>query len=460
MRKLLLSFVATAAASAIALAPTPARANGRFPESNAFFFSPTDKNLVLQRVTFGLLISHDRGGTWDWVCETSVGLTGSEDPMYTFTPKGTLMGSTFSGFTVSSDRACNFAFAKGNVNELVFVDLASREATPEKVIAFASSYAGQDPDLNPFYESNLWETSDEGQTFTRLNPVTLDKTLLGETVEVAPSDDQRIYVTAVRNAGMVNREGFLLVSLDHGKTFESRSVPLINDEKAPFISAVHPTNPDKIYVRTSNATDRPSRLLLSEDAGKTYRAVFTGTGPLQGLAFSPDHSKVWVGGPLDGLHVASTTDYAFTKKSSISIQCLSYQSDGLWACSNEKGGFIAGVTVDDGATFAPKLHLCGIRGALACPSGSTTELECVQGGRNAQRAQTWPAQNARLGCVPDGTDGGVDGGDAEAGTPVNPNVDPGGGCTLSAPSPSRVTPIAAAVAAAIAGLALLRRRRR
>lgn len=327
------------------------------------------------------------------------------------------------------------------------------------MIAFASSYAGQDPDLNPFYESNLWETADEGQSWARLKPVTIDKALLGETVDVAPSDDQRIYVTALRNAGQTAREGVLLVSRDHGTTYETLSVPLIDDEKAPFIAAVHPTNPDRLYIRISNATDRPTRLLLSDDAGKTFRTVFNGNGPLMGIAFTPDHSKVWVGGPRDGLHVASTTDHVFTKKLGISIQCLSYQTDGLWACSNEAGGFISGLSKDEGTTFEPKLRLCGIRGPLECPAASLTNFECVQGGKQAQRAQTWPAQNARLGCGPDPNDAGAEGGDAEAGIPPGPGDDgDGGGCTMS--TPSRYSPIAAAVAAIVAALAFVRRRRR
>jgi hypothetical protein len=379
--------------------------------------------------------------------------------MFSITPKGTFIGSTFSGVALSPDVGCQWDFAKGPLQDLVFVDLSSRPATPEKVIAFASSYAGQDSNLNPFYESNLWETGDEGQSWTRLNPVTMDKALLGETVDVAPSDDQRIYVSMLENAGMDNRVGKLLVSRDHGKTYETLVVPLEGSEKAPFIAAVHPTNPDKIYIRTSNATDKPSRLLLSEDAGKTYRTLFTGNGPLMGIAFNADHSKIWVGGPLDGLHVASTTDFVFTKKIGISIQCLSFQTDGLWACSNEAGGFVSGVSKDEGATFEPKLRLCGIRGTLACPPASRTNYECVQGGRAAQRAQTWPAQNARLGCVP-ADDAGADGSaDAEAGPTLPPgDGGDGGGCTLSAPS--RYSPFAAALAAIVASVALLRRRRR
>ena len=80
--------LAGAAAASILLAPSEAQANGRFPESNAYFFSPSDPNTVILRVTFGLLVSKDRGLTWDHICEPAIGLTGSEDPMFSITPKG------------------------------------------------------------------------------------------------------------------------------------------------------------------------------------------------------------------------------------------------------------------------------------------------------------------------------------------------------------------------------------
>jgi len=457
LRRIARPFASVAAAATVLFAAAPeARANSRFPESNAMFFAPNNPDLVLLRVTFGLLVSRDRGKTWDWVCEPSIGLTGSEDPMYTVTPTGTILGSTFQGLTISRDTACSFEYAGGALNELVFIDVTTRPSTPDKVLVFASSYGGQNPDLTAFYKSTVYETVDDGKTFTALGP-DLDKSLLGETVDIAPSDPDRIYVSALRNAGQATRVGVVLRSRDHGKTYEEVIVPLIDTEKAPFMSGIDPKNPDRIYVRTSNASDKPSRLLVSDDAGTTFRTIFTGAGPLMGIAFTPDGSKVYVGGPLDGLHVASTTDFAFTKKKDISIQCLAFRDDGLWACSNEKGGFIAGLSKDDGANFEPKLRLCEIRGALDCPAGSKTNFQCVVGGEYAQRAQTWPAQKSRLGCSPPEGDAAVDGAAPDA-APSDPGIDAGGGgCAVR--GPTVFSPLAA-VGAAIAALAALSRRRR
>jgi MYXO-CTERM domain-containing protein len=457
VRYVLAAALTLAFSAGLAAAAPDARANGRFPESNAIFFAPNDPNHVLLRTTFGEIVSHDHGKTWDWVCERSIGLAGVEDPMYAITPDGTQIGSTFQGLAVSHDRACNFKFVGGPLKELVFIDLTSRPSTPGSVIALASSYAGQDDAGAIYFKSTLFETLDEGKTFAPL-PATFDPTLLGETVDVTASDPDRIYVSAVRNPG-TSAVAVLLTSRDHGKIFEETPIALIAPERAAFIAAVDPMNADRLYVRTSSATDKPSRLLVSDDAGKTFRTIFTGAGALAGFALSDDGTRIFVGGPKDGIHVASTTDYQWTKKSKVEIGCLKLNKDGLWACSTEKSGFVVGLSPDEGATFQTLLHFCEIRGPLACPVGSTTHTECSLGGTAVSRTPPWPSQRAILGCGgPAEVDAGADAardGSAEAGPGL---MDGGGsGCSVRTPSAS---PFAAFLAGLVATIAFLRRRSR
>ena len=441
--------------------PSTAHANGRFPESSAIFFAPSDPNVVLLRTTFGLITSADRGKTWDWVCEQSIGLAGVEDPMYALTPDGTMITSTFQGLSISRDKACNWSFVGGPLDSLVFIDLASRPSTPGDVVAFSSSYAGQDDAGVIFFKSTLFETADQGKTFNPLGAV-FSQELLGETVDVTPSDPDRIYVSAVRDPD-VNTTAYMLTSIDHGKTFVEHPIPLVQTEHAAFIAAVDPVNADRLYVRTSNAVDQPSRLLVSDDAGKTFRTVFTAKGPLLGFALSNDGQKVYIGGPNDGLQAASTTDFAFTKKSTVEVQCLKLADDGLWTCSSEKSGFVLGLTKDEGATFEPKMHFCDVRGPLTCPTGTSTNVKCSLGGTAPDSVPPWPGQRATLGCTDTNSDGGLgadgspDGPDGGAEPGGAPPMDGGGGCSVRAPSP---TPIAALLAAIGAGIALVRRRRR
>jgi hypothetical protein len=438
-------------------APTEARANGRFPATNALFFAPTDPSVVLLRTTFGEIVSHDRGATWDWVCERSIGLVGVEDPMYAITADGTLLASSFQGLAISADRACNFGFAGGVLKDLVMVDVAARPATPSAVVALASSYDGVTDAGVATFKSTLFETTDDGKTFAALGPP-LDPSLLGETVDLAPSDPARLYISAVRHPGP-SRAGVLLTSRDHGQTYEENPIALIGPEASAFIAAVDPLRADRLYVRTVATTEQPaSRLLVTDDAGKTFRTIFTGRGPLAGFAISDDGATVWVGGPLDGLHRASASDYAFTQISTIEVQCLKVASDGLWACSNEKSGFAAGLSTDNGATFVPRLHFCDVRGPLACAAGSTTYQQCTLGGPTTNPL-TWPMQRSSLGCDGPSSDGGAGDGSTDGGA-SGAVESGGGGCAVRAPSASPLAALFAGLAGLAATIALARRRRR
>jgi hypothetical protein len=370
--------------------------------------------------------------------------------MYAITPDGTLVSTTFQGIAISHDKACNFAFAGGPLANLVFIDLTSRPAAPGTVVAFASSYGGLDDAASPYFKSSLFETTDEAKTFTAL-PVKFDETLLGQTVDLAPSDPERVYVSALRNPGDT-ASAVLLTSTDHAKTFVENKVALISPERGLYIAAVDPNKADRVYVRTSIAVDKPSRILVSDDAGKTFRTVFTGKGSLPGFALTPDGAEIYVGGAMDGLMVANTTDFKFTQKNPMQIGCLKFDKGMLWACSNEMSGFVAGVSNDNGATFSSRLHFCQIRGPLDCPAGSTTNTKCALGADQDPPAPPWPVQRAGLGCL-DQADAGADSG---------PNVTPPGNntksCGCSVPGAS-VGPLAALITGIAATLALLRRRR-
>src|SRR5262249_5668071 len=155
-------------------------------------------------------------------------------------------------------------------------------------------------------------------------------------------------------------------------------------------------NAERVYIRTSNDTNMPTRLFVRDavDGGPaTYKVVFGAKGALTGFALSADGSKVWVGGALDGVNMANTTDFQFAHQSDIQAGCLASSADGLWACSNELSGFVAGISTDEGKTFTPRLHFCDIGGPYTCPSTTNTFIQCNP---------AWPLQKANLGCGADG----------------------------------------------------------
>ncbi len=397
-----------ACAGTIATASVSAHANGRYPESNQISFSETDPDLVLLRVTFGLLVSHDRGRTFDWVCEQSIGFSGVEDPMYTVTPSRALVATTFQGLTVTRDHGCSWSFVEGALDNQVFIDLSAQPKDRKNIFVFASSYDKQDDQGNILFNSRIWETKDEAQTFTQLGQA-LDPTFLGHTIDVTPTDPDRLYITAVRSPGTTPK-AFLLTSKNHGTTWEELEIPLVDNERSVFIAGVDPNDSERVYLRTNQgASDKPTRLLLREakDGGPaTLRVLHSAPDALLGFSLSADGSKVYIGSPKGGVHVANTTDFAFRQRSQIAVQCLAIGADGLWACSNEQAGFIAGISKDDGATFEARLHFCDIRGPLACARGTATNDRCLS---------IWPQQKASLGCGEEPGGGVVDGGSSDGG---------------------------------------------
>ncbi|HQY60850.1 MAG TPA: hypothetical protein PK141_05620, partial [Polyangiaceae bacterium] len=407
-------------AGAISLSafPSGARANGRFPATNAIVVAPRDPSFLVLRATYGVLFSRDAGKTWDWVCEQSLGYSGIEDPPIALTERPVVVGAMFGGLAVSDDQGCSFALRKGPLDKRVMNDVTVARGRPREVLALSSSYAGRgdaggDAGGN-LYTSTLFVSKDEGLTFASTG-ATLDPTVLLETVEATESDPSRVYLSGARE-GASGIEGVLLMSVDGGATFTERRVPLVAGERAVFIGAVDPKDPDRLYVRLSGGPDLArGRLLVSDDGGKAFREVWASDGPLTGLALSPDGARVYAGSVKDGLVVADRGTLAFEARAKVQVQCLATAGDRVFACSNERSGFVAGASSDDGRTFAPLLRLAGLRGQLACGASSTTAVECTK---------NWPRLRDELGI---GADGG-----ATSPAPPSPAAPPppgdSGGC--------------------------------
>lgn len=444
--------ISAIAAAVTLLAAPSALANGRIPASSYIAFSPSDPSFVVARTTFGLLVSKDGGQSWDWVCEPSIGYSGPEDPAIAIFQSNTVVATLAEGLVQTTDRGCSFGFAAAPVPQKFFIDVAVRKTDAKVGYALLSAYANAQDDAGGLlFTTQVWGTGDDGRSWKQAGP-DLDPTILGETIDVAESNPARLYVSSIRGSGDAVVAS-LFVSDDTGATWQERKIPLGKDERAGFIAAVDPKNADRVYVRTTASADLPARLLVTSDAGKTWETKYTSQGAILGFALSDDGQKVWLGGPKDGLQAASTSDFAFTKRSPIQVQCLAIGPDKkLWACSNESTGFTLGQSPDEGTTFTSRLHLHEVRGPLACASGSTAE-KCPP---------LWPGQSAALG-VGGGADGGA-GGDAAAKPPGSSGGGGGGDdCNCSTPGSGGTSALAllgAAVASVLLGVRRARRARR
>ncbi len=391
MRRALL---AAAAGATVLVAVAPARANGRFPFSDQFVFSPNDPNLIVLRTTYGILPSHDNGATWGFVCEDALGLgpVSVEDPSIGLTENNSLIAGVSVGLNVSPDVGCNWSCQGGPLQGQAIVDVAVRPDAPSGAVALTRSYLPSDAgDYNIYAQT--FQTTDNGATWSALG-TPLPPQVLVATIDVTKTDPDRIYVSGVRGGGS-KKTASLFVSKDKGATWTENVLPAAyfdpENEDSIYIGAVDPTNADRLYIRSAGlVTGGESRLTvvdLAADGTPTFTTahlfeVEAGkglTGEMLGLALSPDGSKIYIGSDEEGLWMASTSDMKFQKKSSIIVQCLATRGNELWACSAAVSGFIAGVSTDDGATFTAKLPLVGtLTGPIACdpnPQGAACNTD-------------------------------------------------------------------------------------
>jgi hypothetical protein len=395
------------AAAALLSLSVPAAANGRFPASNQIVFSPSDKNLIVMRGSYGLLPSHDNGTTWGFVCEDALGLgpphVSNEDPSIGLTENNTLLAGDSVGLDLSTDVGCNWSCIKNNGLEGQFiVDLAVRPDNPASAVAMTRAYVTTDAGQTTML-TQVYETLDNGATWTPVG-VPIDPNFVAHTIDVAKGDANRLYVSGTYDFE-TPKTAALIVSTDKGTSWTPQVFPPAQYDPGPeesiYIGAVDPSDIDRVYVRSNgNIMGGWSRLTVVTSASTTAKfttartfevdAAKSGemTGELLGFALSPDGQKVYAGSQEDGLWVAAASDLKFTKKSSVIVQCLATRGSELWACSAAKSGFVVGMSTDDGAHFTSKLRLVGsVTGPIECPA-NTAGAAC---GTDQNASQCGPA---------------------------------------------------------------------
>jgi photosystem II stability/assembly factor-like uncharacterized protein len=446
---------------AVLFAPRVSSANGRFPAANRIVLSPSDPELVIVRATYGVLRSRDEGATWSFLCEGALGLplAATEDPALGLTGAGALVAGLLipAGLDVSNDQGCTWNCVGGALAGLAIADIAVRADAPSSVVALAMPTSD---DAGEPAGPAVFQSTDDGAHWAQLGQA-LDPNLLVSTVDVAPSDPHRLYVSATRGFGP-GRTASLLVSLDDGMTWTEQSVPLDTTWEAfIYIGAVDPMDADRIYIRTGapKGESGPTRLLVSVDAGRSFQVGLTLTGQMLGFALSPDGESIYAGGNIDGLFVGRRDTGAFARTPSVvrggdggpidvHVECLATLGSQLWACADEPSGFVAGVSTDDGATFEPRLQLGNVGAPIPCAAGAPGPLACGAEGGAAQ-CSGLPFEQL---CMSLGCDAGAQ--QPAASPPAAPQAR--GGCSSVASPGAGLL----AAAGACAALALTRRRRR
>ncbi len=408
------SVVGLPVACFVALAPVDARANGRVPAAHELVISPTNPGFYVIEATFGLLVSSDTGESFGWVCEPAIGYpaTTNWDPRIGITSTSVLAGIP-GGVSVSADQGCSWQLTlKGTI-----IDVVVRKDDPHSALALASTYSGLTDAGDNAFSTQVFATHDDGATWAQQG-VTIEPDVQVETIEIAPSDPNRIYIGGARTLlgadGSVNRIGVVLASTDGGATYAETTIAFQlpqEFESGAFVSAIDPNDPERVYVRISQSATSVDRLIVSDDGAATFRTVYQAQGALPGFALSSDGSKVFVGDSVAGVLLASAppvdsgASFSFAPRSPGIVGCLTWSAGKLYACAGQPQNPVLkelGVSTDDGLTFTPVFRFGCVSGPLACASGTLASTCSAELG----------ALQAATGSCSDGG-GSVDAGEAD-----------------------------------------------
>ncbi len=388
-----------------------AHANGRFPLAQAFETVPgSDGSTIYLRTTFGILVSRDAGGTWQWICERALGYDGSWDPPIAVTRDGRLWVGLERGLVSTIDGGC----AVETASDLDGEQVKDLTVDPKGETLWALTGA-------PEKAGAIWKRSASNGKWQRMG--TMPANINPMTLEIAPSRPSRIYVTG-QPYGTVR--GWLWRSDDGGKTITGAANDL--EHSGPFfIAAVDPKDPNRVLMRHLHTTG--STVLVTADAGKTFKEVLSMDSAMFGFAKSPDGATYFAGSGLakDGIFRSTDRGEHFERISNHGVLCLhdAPASSGtrLFVCENPTtlGGPAIGLSRDRGANVTTIATFADIRGPIACSGGTDGGAADPDAG-GGMCAAAWP--EARVAILPRPprpgdtvADAGPDAGPSEATAP-------------------------------------------
>ncbi|HEX6766887.1 MAG TPA: hypothetical protein VF103_15435 [Polyangiaceae bacterium] len=346
-----------------------ARANGRFPNAQSVRELGADSLVVAG--TYGLLLTTNGGKDFAYVCESEMfgrsagGFT--LDPLLEVAPDGSFVTGSVQAARRSLERGCGFETIESLPRNFDFfgetppdgaesgkvVDLCRRgpgAAAPLLALVSIVDAAGI-PLEHRVYEAR------SGTEFSRVGaPIPKEILEFGLTLDAAPSDPDRFYVT-----GRLANEPVLATSRDGGGSWDGTPVPVADAEDVlgVYLAAVSPSDPERIYVRASRRrlTDAgyylwDDSLLVSDDAGGEFFEPLRHEAALLGFALGNDGETVLAGygdpradsatssADEHGIYAADASvaagDLAFERiVSDLDVNCLAATASGLYACATE-----------------------------------------------------------------------------------------------------------------------------
>ncbi|MFO0605144.1 MAG: MYXO-CTERM sorting domain-containing protein [Polyangiales bacterium] len=342
--------------------PGVARANGRFPASGYVVVGPGPASSVIAlRTTFGLVTSYDAGRHWGWTCEEAFRGANGYDPSLAVGFDGAVVATVPMGISIApaASGGCAWSGARGAPVRGV-VDIAVDASG--RVMFSATGPTGTD--------DTIYRSTDGGATWEARAML---PGLFTETVEVAPSDPSRVYVSGFLRGGIP-----VLYRSDDGGGSVREVTRDFGRGGSAFISGVDPTNPDVVYVRS--AVGFGTILLRSTDGGATLREIGSTADIMAGFALSDDGTTVWMGSSnrREGI-LRSVRGGAFRRvAATVTTRCLRYHAGILYVCADEaEDGFLLGSSGDEGEHVDPLLSGRSLLGVSdRCDRSSPVSTTC------------------------------------------------------------------------------------
>ncbi|MBA3499676.1 MAG: hypothetical protein H0T65_04855 [Deltaproteobacteria bacterium] len=383
-------------------------ANGRAPLTNGVYFRPGDTQSIYVRSTFGLLVSHDDGCSFRWICERAIGYGGEFDPKYAIATDGTIFATTFTGLKMTRD-GCTWTTAPVGPGE-IWVDAIDIGPNGHVWVATAESAA----------PNNVYRSTDNGATFVARGM--LSPQVWWKSVKVAPSDAQVVYVAGYQVAGAPTAR--LYRSDNAGDDWTER--PLFGEQRDPptmkfgstpivLVAAIDPKDPNIVLLTSIEANPpKGDRLYRSTDGGVTFKQVLATNDKIRDVFYATDGS-VYVATLGSGAYRSTDRGAAFTPLDGPpQLGCLGQRSDGaLVGCgANWEPDFKAVARTTDATKWQKVFRFVELAGPLQCAAGTTVGDICEP---------MWPSLKELFGATGPGMCPAI-----PDGPPKKPST--GGGC--------------------------------
>jgi uncharacterized protein (TIGR03382 family) len=354
-----------------------AHANGRAPNTSTINFRQGNEQDVAAGMTFGLVISHDGGTTWHWMCEKAVLYGGMYDPDYAYNTTGILFATTFDGSLVMKD-GCTFeptTFGKKFFSSIT--------QGPDHALYMA---AAEVPDTmgNPG-DAKIYKSTTNGTSFNagaaagQIND-------WYNSIEVAPTDATRVYLSGYRLTSGV-RSWQIYRSNNGGTSFTPvPSNTFTTSENSTIdIVGIKPGAPDTVFVRVSlQNSSIGDAIWRSDNGGTSWTKILEKSDEIAFLVRA--NGDLVAGTRNSGTFVARAPNNTTweTVTGAPHINCLVESAAGeVWACTQNFGSM---QTPSDGAGIMKTTNLTSwtnvlkfqdILGPVTCAAGTRQHDQCV-----------------------------------------------------------------------------------